>query len=89
MKTALITGCNGGLGRTLLKRFASQGYNILACAFPYNEAFAQECGDMAAKYAVSIKTIFFDVTNNEELESGLTKISDYDGDIELLGFLEF
>lgn len=84
MKTALITGCNGGLGQTLLKKFASQGYDILACGYPYDEGFIKECGDIAAEYAVSIKTIFFDVTNNEELETGLAKISEYEGEIDLL-----
>ena len=84
MKTALITGCNGGLGRTLLKQFASQGYNIFACGYPYDEAFVQECGDMAAEYAVDVKSIFIDVTNNEELRQGLAKISEHENDIDVL-----
>lgn len=84
MKTALITGCNGGLGRTLLKQFASQGYSIFACGYPYDEAFVKECGDIAAEYAVDVKSIFFDVTNNEELEQGLAKISEFENDIDVL-----
>ena len=84
MKTALITGCNGGLGRTLLKQFASQGYSIFACGYPFDEVFVKECGDIAAEYAVDVKSIFFDVTNNEELEQGLAKISEYENDINVL-----
>ena len=72
------------MGKTLLNKFASQGYDILACGYPYDEDFIKECGDMAAKYAVNIKAIFFDVTKNEELESGLDKIGEYEGEIDLL-----
>ena len=30
MKTVLITGCNRGLGKTLVESFAKEGYNIIA-----------------------------------------------------------
>lgn len=29
-KTALITGCNRGLGKTLMNAFAADGYDIIA-----------------------------------------------------------
>ena len=84
MKTVLITGCNGGLGRTLLRQFASLDYNIFACGYPYDEAFIKECRVIAAEYAVEIESIFFDVTNKDELEKGLIKISEYENDIDVL-----
>lgn len=42
MKTALITGCNGGLGQRLLTRFASLGYNVIACSVSEDDAFLQK-----------------------------------------------
>lgn len=39
MKTALITGCNGGLGKVLLRQFASMGYNVVALSVAENDDF--------------------------------------------------
>ena len=30
-KTSLITGCNRGIGKSLVKNFAAAGSNIIAC----------------------------------------------------------
>ena len=60
MKTALITGCNGGLGKTLLESFARQGYNVVACVFPKSDAFDSYCQLIESNYGITIKQIIFD-----------------------------
>ena len=36
-KTSLITGCNRGIGKSLVKNFAAAGSNIIACMRKENE----------------------------------------------------
>ena len=38
-KTAVITGCNRGIGKTILEVFSSNGANIFACTRNIDEKF--------------------------------------------------
>ena len=53
MKTALITGCNGGLGQRLLTRFASLGYNVIACSISEDDAFLKKCSEFEKEYGIA------------------------------------
>lgn len=84
MKTALITGCNGGLGKTLLNSFAKQGYNVVACAFPKSEDFDSYCQMIESQYGVTVKQIVFDSTERESLMQGVEEISNLETTIDVL-----
>lgn len=84
MKTVLITGCNGGLGRTLLDLFTANHYNIIACSYPKEESFVETCNNLAKKRNVRINHYFFDSTNCIELENACERIQDLDCDIDVL-----
>jgi len=84
MKTVLITGCNGGLGKELLKKFTDNGYSVIACSFPQDEGFIKECDVIAQKQGVDIKHISFNSTNQDELEAGCKEIESIENDIDVL-----
>jgi len=84
MKTALITGCNGGLGQRLLTRFASQGYNIIACSIFEDDAFLQKCNELEKEHKIGIKHIVYDSTNSASLNAALDTIESFDGEISVL-----
>ena len=84
MKTALITGCNGGLGKTLLKSFAEKGYNVIACVFPTSDEFTDYCKTIEADYGIWIKQIVFNSTDKEDFSRGLEEINAFDAPIEVL-----
>lgn len=84
MKTILITGCNGGLGKTLLKSFAKQGYNIVACVYPASEVFDEYCKEMQSTYGISIKQIVFDSTDKQDLMRGIDEIGSIEESIDVL-----
>lgn len=84
MKTALITGCNGGLGKTLLKSFAEKGYNVIACVFPLQEEFAEYCQEVGSDYGIKIKQIVFNSTDMEDFNRGLSEIEAVDESIDVL-----
>lgn len=84
MKTALITGCNGGLGKTLLKSFAVKGYNVIACAFPASEEFSDYCKDIETSCGIKIKQIIFNSTDKADFNRGLEEIDTFDDPIDVL-----
>lgn len=84
MKTALITGCNGGLGKTLLKSFAEKGYNVIACVFPESQEFSDYCKNIESDYGIKIKQLFFNSTDYESLNAGLSEIESYEETIDVL-----
>ena len=84
MKTVLITGCNGGLGTALMKRFASEGYNIIACVYPKTPEFDQYCLMIESEYKVLTKQIVYNSTSKEELLGAISTISEIQEDIDVL-----
>ena len=85
MKTALITGCNGGLGRALLDKFSLEGYNIVACYYPHDDIFIGECHNISKERGVEIDHIPFDLTNKAELENGCKQIENNKRAIDEIG----
>lgn len=84
MKTALITGCNGGLGKKLLESFAKEGYNIVACIYPASECFDEYCKEMKSTYGISVKQIVFDSTDKQDLMRGIDEIGSIEESIDVL-----
>lgn len=84
MKTVMITGSNRGLGLTLLKRFANEGYDIIAHARKYSDDWDSQCRDIEKANGIHITNVLFDLTNKEEVEKGLKLISDRDIAIDVL-----
>ena len=70
----IITGANRGIGKALLDAFASSGYNIWACARKSSTEFELTISSIAKKYGVWIKPIYFDLSNQDDLEYGLLQI---------------
>ena len=48
-KTAVITGANGGIGLSILKKFSANGADIIACTRSKNEKFEQLILDISKK----------------------------------------
>lgn len=84
MKTALITGCNGGLGQRLMTRFAEKGYNIIACSICEDEAFLKKCRELEDTKGITISHVVYDSTDNVSLKQALQYIEDFDGEINAL-----
>ena len=84
MKTAIITGCNRGFGLTLLKIFAQNEYNIIACTRNKNDDFFKLCLKLEEDEGVKIHNIYFDSLKQEEIVKGMEDISTLNVDIDVL-----
>ena len=73
-KTAVVTGCNRGIGRSILEKFVENGANCIACVRKPNAEFADYCKNLSIKNSVQVNIITFDLSNNEEVLSGIKKI---------------
>lgn len=73
-KNAIITGARTGIGRATVECFAKEGANIWACAHRENEQFELDMAEMAKKYGVWIKPVYFDLENEDEIKESIKNI---------------
>ena len=73
-KTAIITGCNRGIGLEIVKTFAVNGANIFACARSYNDDYEQMLRDLEKDYQVKIEPVYFDLAEEKEIKDAITSI---------------
>ena len=83
-KNAIITGSRRGIGKEIIKVFAKNGCNIWACARQQDKAFEDEMQEIAEKYQVEIKPIYFDLKSMEQIKEGFRKIYREKKDIDIL-----
>ena len=68
-KTALITGCNRGIGKAMAEKFASEGANLICAIRKENPGFQAEADAWAAKYGVKIGFVYFDLTDEDGIKA--------------------
>lgn len=83
-KTALITGCNRGIGKAILETFARNGANIYAHARKKTTEFEELCKTLASENNVSILPVYFDLASEEEIKVGVKEISKDKKNIDIL-----
>lgn len=68
-KTVLITGCNRGIGKATLQKFAMEGANIIACIRRENFSFNKWTQNLSSEYGCEIKTMYCDLNDEESIKS--------------------
>jgi 3-oxoacyl-[acyl-carrier protein] reductase len=72
--TAIITGCNKGIGKVILETFAENGANIIACIRKETIEFNDYIESIKNKFSISITPIYFDLENSDEIKTAILKI---------------
>ncbi|NLI90696.1 MAG: SDR family oxidoreductase [Peptococcaceae bacterium] len=82
-KTALITGCNRGIGRAILEKYAEHGAVIYANArCPHSlDVLAGELGE---KYNTEIIPVYFNVTDKEAVKQCYLRIRQERNQLDVL-----
>ena len=73
-KTAIITGCNRGIGKATMETFAENGAEIFACVRKESDEFSEIQARLAEKTGVTITPIYFDFAENEQVKIGIKTI---------------
>lgn len=83
-KTAVITGCNRGIGKAILERLAEEGASIIALIRNISEAIIHDFDSIAKCNGVSIKTIQIDLDDDNSIKSAMKDISNLKQPIDIL-----
>ena len=83
-KTAVITGCNRGIGKAILKRFAEEEANVIACTRKNDESFNSFCNELQNKFKVKIHHIYFDLDDADAIKAAIVKIKEKSDKIDII-----
>jgi 3-oxoacyl-[acyl-carrier protein] reductase len=67
-KTAVITGCNRGIGKAMLEVFAKNGANLWACVRKSDDAFTHYLEGLAKETGVTIMPVYCDLTDAAQVK---------------------
>ena len=83
-KTAIITGCNRGIGKAVMEVFAENGADIFACVRKESDEFFDATARLGEKLGVSITPGYFDFAESEEVKAGIRTIISSKKQIDIL-----
>lgn len=73
-KTAVITGCNRGIGKAILDRMAAQGASAFALVRKEDPAFTEYCAALAEEHGVDIQIVYADFEREDEVTAAAKSI---------------
>ena len=83
-KTAVITGADGGIGFQIVKLFAENGANIIACTIAPNQDFEKHLRKIAEINGISADIVCFDLSDTESVKNGIKEIKALKKPIDIL-----
>ena len=73
-KTVFISGTNRGLGKAFVREFAKNGANVIAHARKDTPEVREYLSQIAAKYNVEVRPIFFDMTDSAAMKAAVREL---------------
>ena len=83
-KTAVITGCLQGIGRSTMDLFAAQGANVVACAYQETDEFVCHIEALQKQYGVQVYPVYFNMMENESIKAAAISIQKLKLPIDIL-----
>lgn len=83
-KTAVVTGCNRGIGKAMLEVFAENGANLWACVRRADDGFMDYIANLAKETGVTISPVYFDLSDAEQVKAGIRTIMAAKQQIDIL-----
>ena len=83
-KTAVVTGCSRGIGKSIFEKFVENGANCIACVRKSDTKFEDYCKSLSSKNNVKINVVSFDLSNSDEVLEGIKKIFSISKKIDIL-----
>jgi 3-oxoacyl-[acyl-carrier protein] reductase len=83
-KTAVITGCNKGIGKSILEEFSKNGANIFACVRRLDDEFNSLIEIIKKENKNEIIPIEIDLSDQNQVKEAGKKILSHDKSIDIL-----
>jgi len=83
-KTAVITGCNKGIGKKILEVFSANGATIFACVRNTTEEFKTSLNDIKKKFKNRIIPVQFDLNDENQIKEAAKNILSLNLSIDIL-----
>ena len=83
-KTAVITGCNRGIGKKILEVFSANGATIFACVRNISEEFKTFTNEMEKKFNNKIIPIQFDLNDEDQVKKAANNILSSNSPVDIL-----
>lgn len=83
-KTAMVTGCNRGIGKAIAEKLAAEGANLICAIRCENEAFKAVTDEWAANYGVSVDFVYFDLADEESIKLAMRALVKEKREIDIL-----
>ena len=83
-KTAVVTGCNRGIGKKTLEVFSSNGAMIFACVRDVDDKFKSYIDNLKKKFNNEIIPIQFDLDNESQIKEAANTILSSKNSIDIL-----
>lgn len=73
-KTAVVTGCNRGIGLAILEDMVKNGANVFAVVRKESDEFTQKCHTLKKEYGVEIVPVYADFEDEQQVQEAAKKI---------------
>jgi len=83
-KTAVITGCSRGIGRSILELFARNGADIWACSRTAPESYLSDMEELSTRYSVRISPVAFDLSDRDQVARAMKEILASKGPVDIV-----
>jgi len=83
-QTAVITGCNRGIGKAILEMFAKNGANVWACVRKPDVNFTEYVEWLVTETSVKITPVYFDLADTEQIKEGIKTMRSAKEPIDIL-----
>lgn len=83
-KTALITGCNRGIGSSILLEFAKEGASVIACTRTLNDDLKDTYQQLVSQFNIKIYPICMDLSDAESIKRGMKEVTELRIPIDIL-----
>lgn len=83
-KTAVITGCNRGIGKAVLEAFVKNGADVFAVVRKENIGFKDSCENLARENRRKVMPIYADFQEEEEVKNAVKEIIKMKKPIDIL-----
>ena len=83
-RTAVVTGCNRGIGKKILEVFSANGATIFACVRNNDEEFKTYLNEIKKKFNNQIIPIQFDLNDENQIKEAANNILSSNSSIDIL-----